>query len=518
MNEIPSYVAIPPNATLLNARGSDSPKSDHSQSPEIKNGSPLSIRTTLEAMQQRSSAQAMSSPTSGLPQSPTRSSSFSIPSMLLSATTQSLPPAPSASPRETPSGSTKLLSNRDSLSIQITTANFRRFVSRSGPVFWLQDRLEEIFLWKCGWQYTMAWGSGYAFLCFYPRALLILPQLTLLSVLLVNYPGKPRTPVSPGVKPSHSPARRPPQMQAPEGSTEWYSNLQAIQNLMGAVSDAHELAVQLVPHLTWSTSATRPILFMTLMTIPLILLPIPTHHIFLAAGLGPLFFTHPIVQKVFPSIIAQTTPAIRVVVERLLDDLRMEERHVEARGGLKLELRFPGFRTMHIPVTLKTVFGLKVSPQPASGQYAIPEPEEERMLEVELFENERWAPGAGWKSAHLRAGERRGFTRGRDGWSAGDGDVRGLDNGSVSSNLTFDLSPGWNFVETEDWRVDWVGSWIACGADNDGWVYTNDSWLNPRPSPPNELAQNTSGAAANPTGPGVTRRRRWRRRIYRVDA
>ncbi|KAG9089382.1 hypothetical protein FS749_001380 [Ceratobasidium sp. UAMH 11750] len=518
MNEIPSYVAVPTNATFLQPRPSNSPKSSASESPIQKHASPLSVSTTLEAMQQRSSAQGIASPISGLPQSPTRSSTLSIPSMLLAATTQSLPPAPSASPRETSSGSAKLLSNRDSLSIQITTANFRRFVSRSGPVFWFQDRVEEIFLWRCGWQYTVAWGSGYVFLCFYPRVLLILPQLALLAVLLLNYPGVIRPPTSPGTRPNRSPTRPPPQLQATEGSAEWYSNLQAIQNLMGAVSDAHELGVQLVPHLTWSTSATRPILLMTLLSLLLVLLPIPTRQIFLAAGLGPLCITHPVMQKVLPGIVAQTTPAVRVVVERLLDDLRMEERHVEARGGLKFEPRLPGFRTMHIPTTLKLALGLKTPAQPAAGQYVVPEPEEERMLEVELFENERWAAGAGWKAAHLRAGERRGFTRGRDGWSAGDGDVRGLEYGDVSSNLTFDLSPGWNFVETEDWRVDWVGSWLACGADNDGWVYTNDSWLNPRPFPPNELVQPTSGAVGNPTGPGVTRRRRWGRRIYRLDA
>lgn len=323
---------------------------------------------------------------------------------------------------------------------------------------------------------------------FYPRLLLILPQLILLGILLVNYPTAPsRGPVSPGPK-AHSPTRPPPQLQAAEGSTEWYANLQAIQNLMGAVSDAHELAVPLVPHLTWSTSATRPIFLMTLLSLPLVLLPISVRSLFLGAGLGLLCITHPIMQNALPGVIAQTTPAIRVVFERLLDDLRMEERHVDARGGLRLELRLPGFRTMHISSTIKAALGLKL-PESAPGQYPVPEPEEARMLEVELFENERWAPGAGWKAAHLRAGERRGFTRGRDGWSAGD--VKGLEYGNVrsvlplafvacfsnatlihsprlacSSNLTFDLSPGWSFVETEDWRVDWVGSWLACGADN----------------------------------------------------
>ncbi|KAF8753302.1 Integral peroxisomal membrane peroxin [Rhizoctonia solani] len=332
-----------------------------------------------------------------------------------------MPTAPT-SPREILESNGKLLSNRDALSIQITTANFRRFVSRSGPVFWFQDRVEEIVLWKRGWCYTIAWGFVYSFMCIYPRMLLILPQLVLLAIMLINYPGshnrRPGSPSAKGI--SDSPTRPSPQLIAPEGSSEWYANLQAIQNLMGAISDVHELAVT----------------------------------------------------NLLPGIVAQITPAMRVIWERLLDDLRMEERHVEARGGFRVELRLPGFRTMHIPATLKSILGVDSS-EKVPAQYPIPEPDEERMLEVELFENERWVAGSGWKATNLRTGERRGFTRGRDGWSAGD--VKGLDYGNVS--------PGWRFVETEDWRIDWVGSWIACGSDSDGWVYTNDSWLNPKPFP-----------------------------------
>ena len=90
-----------------------------------------------------------------------------------------------------------------------------------------------------------------------------------------------------------------------------------------------------------------------------------------------------------------------------------------------------------------------------------------------------------------------------------------------SSNLTFSLSPGWLFVETEDWRPDLEGIWIApLETDNseshlslmkqvliwalDGWVYTNDTWSDPRPAPLEEWK------LAN----GLTRRRRWVRRIY----
>ena len=93
-----------------------------------------------------------------------------------------------------------------------------------------------------------------------------------------------------------------------------------------------------------------------------------------------------------------------------------------------------------------------------------------------------------------------------------------------SSNLTFSLSPGWLFVETEEWRPDLQGSWIGqeladesgCldGSESvhllnfisvpDGWVYTDDVWMNASPVP----------REAWKTGNGMTRRRRWMRRIY----
>lgn len=62
-------------------------------------------------------------------------------------------------------GAPSLLTNKDPLALQITTANFRRFVSRVGFVFWLQDRIEEILMWRKGWKYTSAWLVGYGVIC-----------------------------------------------------------------------------------------------------------------------------------------------------------------------------------------------------------------------------------------------------------------------------------------------------------------------------------------------------------------
>lgn len=86
-------------------------------------------------------------------------------------------------------------------------------------------------------------------------------------------------------------------------------------------------------------------------------------------------------------------------------------------------------------------------------------------------------PGGTWSKANLKPNERVGWTRGRDGWSGVGGEVRCV---SVvvshrarslpprcsrrvlhSSNLTFSLSPGWAFVETEGWRPDLIAPWAV---------------------------------------------------------
>ena len=87
----------------------------------------------------------------------------------------SIPTVPMSGPApETPSMNQRkkidpekvtLLSSKDSLSLPIMTNNFKRFVANVGPVFWMQDRIEEIMFWKRGWRRTTSWMALYTFLC-----------------------------------------------------------------------------------------------------------------------------------------------------------------------------------------------------------------------------------------------------------------------------------------------------------------------------------------------------------------
>ena len=142
------YVDIPSCATRLE---SSEPSSDIRPATKILTGLPNPDKTPK-----------LTSPSSQ-PLSPSKIG-FNFQQMLLSSALPISTGIPS-SPRVPEGTAVKLLTTRDPLSIPITTVNFRRFVSKSGPIFWLQDRFEEILLWKKGWEYTLVWMAAYAFLC-----------------------------------------------------------------------------------------------------------------------------------------------------------------------------------------------------------------------------------------------------------------------------------------------------------------------------------------------------------------
>src|ERR1700753_2227008 len=100
------------------------------------------------------------------PSSPNPTGHRSTSSFLVSQTLTQVLNLP-ALPADLATGKTNdaLLTSKYPLSLPITTVNFRRFVARSGAIFWFQDRVEEIILWKRGQQYTFSFMSAYAFLC-----------------------------------------------------------------------------------------------------------------------------------------------------------------------------------------------------------------------------------------------------------------------------------------------------------------------------------------------------------------
>ncbi|KAI9464913.1 integral peroxisomal membrane peroxin-domain-containing protein [Lactarius psammicola] len=343
---------------------------------------------------------------------------------------------------ENPRNVSQLMSTRDPLSVPITTVNFRRFISRIES--------KRIITWRKGWKVTVLWMAIYSFLCYYPRLILLLPNAIILAIIIASHPQR----ASPGTGSFIiEQIQPPPRSQAREGSAEWLANIQGIQNLMGAVADLHDAAFPHLLHLTFASPYT-PYIFTitflsTLLALPFLSL-VPLRPLFLIGGLLPFAVTHPFIQRTF-SLIYSALPLryCRARLGRFIDNDGLKDRHWQS------ELR-----------------------------------------EVELFENERWIPGegTGWSKTNLKTGERVAWTL----------PVTADGGSDVSSNLTFLLEPGWLFVETEDWRADFEAEWSQGGADDSGWVYTNDAWLEPHASPVAEWK--TQGS--------MTRRRRWLRRIY----
>ena len=146
-----------------------------------------------------------------------------------------------------------------------------------------------------------------------------------------------------------------------------------------------------MPYLTYASPHTNIILSFTLVSF-LAMIPVvnmlPMRTTFLIIGLLPFFITHPFTQHsllpVLQSGLGPHVIALRARLFRLMDDDNLEDKH----WGTELR-------------------------------------------EVELYENERWVAGVGnvadekaradgagtWGKATLKAGERKAWTRGRDGWS-----------------------------------------------------------------------------------------------------
>ncbi|KAF9458809.1 hypothetical protein BDZ94DRAFT_1312920 [Collybia nuda] len=417
--------------------------------------------------------------------SPTSTTFSILPQMLLSSTlgAGSFP----SSADETP-GDGKLLTTRVGLSLPTTTNNFKRFVAKSGPIFWFQDRVEEIVMWRRGWRVTGMWMAAYAFLCYYPLLVFLIPHLTLISIILASYPyPHPNT---------HAPPTQAPQSD----SVNWPANLQAIQNLMGFVADTHDFIQPYTQHLQLSPahfpnapperkmykhtrhpshSASVPMAFpppsspyppyilllLVLSFFPLLLVvasPLfPARLVCLVAGLAPLVATCPPVRRLWVhaptigwAVLGWSVHAVRLGKRRLIaakHKIVFWQKWAEIPGEVEEEEQKP----------LLTVLERILDDDRLSDKCWRAE-----MREVELWENERRGSPAsnhtedhdqhehtpssptrstpvprqgptqsgapvteGWSKTNLRPGERTPWTRGRDGWGgvgSGKGAVRSV--------------------------------------------------------------------------------------------
>ncbi|TXT15543.1 hypothetical protein VHUM_00046 [Vanrija humicola] len=431
-----------------------------------------------------------------------------------------------AQPHHAPGRARELTSQKETLGLNVMSNNFRRFLTKVGPIVWLQDRVEEVLFWqKPLW--TWAWMALWAFICFFPRILLLLPSAIVLVIYLTVQEKKEPLPSLFGVLIPSAPDPGTERVggddasasytastvegkegapQAPPGdatsTTDILMNMQAIQNLMGVIADVFEAATPWLNYIAGKdTSPTSfpisPTLIILLLLPPTLVLPLTPGWaipwLLLPAGwAGPLLF-HP-------------------NLTQLIENLPRSRAALEARAELEDRVL-----TDALPDEL--------------GRRPI--------ARVEVWENERLdpvvsakptaaaqLPAGAYSSRFLRPGERGGWVKVRT--ASGTYSHEHIwedeeDRPDHGDRMALALKDRWAFVPGEDWRVDVCGLWSDVGTDPDGWVYTDDSWSNTATvsKVDNPVGTPGGGASAPATGAAATRRptrrRRWWRRVYYDD-
>jgi len=167
------YVDIPAEATRLGSSPEDLLSHSVRPADKIPTSFPDSSTATIGHFR-FIAASHPSNPTAA--SSPSKTALSIIPQLLLSSSIPTSAASITSNASGSMFGTTKFtamvgqtshtyLSTHDPLSLSTMTTNFRRFVAKVGPLFWLQDRIEEIILWKKGWKRTTVWLAAYGFIC-----------------------------------------------------------------------------------------------------------------------------------------------------------------------------------------------------------------------------------------------------------------------------------------------------------------------------------------------------------------
>ena len=305
--------------------------------------------------------------------------------------------------------------------------------------------------------------------------------------------------------------RRPPIEPSPvhEGELRYYLNMRDIQNMMRLIIDGYDDIAPIVKYLNWSdVSRTLRLLQGALLA---------TVAMYFVGPLIPLRLTLFLVGEL---ALVANHPWVKPTVAGLKKHLG------SSKNAQKRVLRHRRF-TQRLTDLL--------------DEDRLPEEVWSRgWRDMELYENQRFRPGLTkgsqekrWSGTALRLSERRPWTKGSDGWTP-PGEDDGHELGKYK--LSFALEPGWEWIDGDDWRIDWGGSWSSVGVDESGFVYTDDSWQSPAPyayvtdpNAPRTPATMVDEADESdeevdaldidivpPKHKAVTRRRRWLRRAVKV--
>ncbi|SAL99082.1 hypothetical protein [Absidia glauca] len=383
---------------------------------------------------------------------------------------------------------------------QSTAKNFSRFVSRCGPIFGFRDKVILLLSWDQPLD-TFVALVAYCIVCFYPKLLLFIPQLTLLHILIGGYykrfgdnqrhaTGEEHTVTStdnavtrtlPGdvdASPSTAttttanmsatataaaaasgPTRRSafafslatalfPMFD--ESSPEYGRNLQNMQNMMGETSDLYDLVQSTGHYFDWSDEETSLWLLqgvlLSMVGVSAAVYFIPFHLICLGGG-----------------------------VAMFMLNTRFAKYLVKELGPMLTQLNHKV-----VPWVIQQNALVKAVIQ-----------QQDHFQEISLYENQRWSTELDAFTSHLLTNE-------RGTWS----DYQGRPY--IVKSAPPPLKQ-YHWIE-DDWELDTVGSWkeetlgieLLMKPDKEGWVYFDDTWSRP--------------ALGFQNGVTTTRRRRWTRK------
>ncbi|KAI1318366.1 hypothetical protein EDD11_006704 [Mortierella claussenii] len=228
------------------------------------------------------------------------------------------------------------------LTIQATTINFTRFVHKTTALFWFQDRVEDVLTWKDPWNTALVLVL-YCFVCIYPMLLFLLPQTIMATIMIYFFQQKTSRQQQKilGIKPhsnssshNNSIPTQEQQLSAEEAYIEaqeklhhnryhvyhdedylenpsssddeeerrstgvqYLSNLQHIQNMMGDISNAHDVIKPLFQHLDWSDEAEAIMIVQASMLafvgMSLIMWFVPWRWVFMLGGVSSMLANSP---------------------------------------------------------------------------------------------------------------------------------------------------------------------------------------------------------------------------------
>ncbi|KAI8987361.1 integral peroxisomal membrane peroxin-domain-containing protein [Mycotypha africana] len=399
------------------------------------------------------------------------------------------------------------------LSAQNTTKNFSRFVSRCGPMFSFRDKVILLLNWHKPVD-TMIAMLIYCLICLYPKLVLIVPHVILLQIIISEFSKKytlerkenSREKNSTEVNSSYSTVTSAQQLSQQsdkiatkqhkdttkgsrstgfasifpatipnnENSPEYLRNLQNLQNMMGEMSDLHDFIVSKCHYIDWSNESETVFIFqlalLTLLAFSLIISFVSLQSIFLVGGITVFLIN----TRFAKYILKHLTTA---VTEKRKSDLLKPATAI---------LR--GFQKSYVIQQLNQ--------------------QENEVLEISLFENQRWWPDIEAFASQMLPGERGLWT-----------DYSGMI--LKDERVVETIAPeGYHWIDRE-WFLDKKGPWVddqfnrevVIFPDDCGWVYTDFNWKNEA-----RYYNRTDDAFTKDGQIGiyyVTRRRRWVRKCKR---